>query len=99
MRTAERRRGTIGPMSTPARPLGAPAPRAGEYAQRRLADLGLTPEELAAEDLDLSPPLTPEEQAEFLRDAETWAPPEVVARFRATFERMGSSGTRPYFAR
>jgi len=47
----------------------------------------MTPEELAAEDLDLSPPLSAEERAAFLRDAETWATPDMIARFKADFER------------
>jgi hypothetical protein len=47
----------------------------------------MTPEELAAEDLDLSPPLSSDEQAAFLRDAETWATPDMIARFKADFER------------
>jgi len=75
-------------MTTPAHQLPeAPAPRATEYAQRRFAHLGMTPEELAAEDLDLSPPLSAEERAAFLRDAETWATPDMIARFKADFER------------
>jgi hypothetical protein len=76
-------------MTTPAHQqvLEAPAPRATEYAQRRFAHLGMTPEELAAEDLDLSPPLSSDEQAAFLRDAETWATPDMIARFKADFER------------
>jgi hypothetical protein len=70
-------------MSTPALPLtDTPAPRASEYAQQRFAHLGLTPEELAAEDLDLSPPLSAEEQAEFLADAATWATPAELERLR-----------------
>jgi hypothetical protein len=76
-------------MSTPARQSSeAPAPHAGEYARRRFAHLAMTPEALAAEDLDLAPPLSPEEQAAFLRDAATWATPDMIARFKADFERM-----------
>jgi hypothetical protein len=78
-------------MSDPARPIATPPPRASAYAQQVFAHLGLTPEELAAEDLDLTPPMTATEAAEFLRDAATWATPEELERLRAEVTPLSDS--------
>lgn len=70
-------------MSTPARPMAfTPAPRASEYAQERFAHLGLTPEQLAAEDLDLTPAMTEAEREAYLAEAAAWATPEQLEQLR-----------------
>jgi len=70
-------------MSSPARPLpDAQTPRASEYTQRHFAHLNLTPEQLAAEDLELTPPMTEEEREAYLLAAASWATPEQLDQLR-----------------
>lgn len=69
-------------MSTPARQTPPPAPRASEYAQKRFAHLGLTPEQLAAEDLDMLPPMNEQEREAFLADAATRLTPAALEQLR-----------------
>lgn len=75
-------------MSMPATPIRSDetARARDERVRRELDERGLSPDALN-EDLTLSPPLTEEEKAEFLRDAETWASPELLAKIRLDLER------------
>lgn len=72
-------------MGDPARQIEAP--RASERAQRVFAHLGMTPEQLAAADMDLDDtPLTPEEKAGLLRHVEGAITPEQLARLKADLD-------------